>query len=277
MGSGNSVARDVADVILLDDSFEALAPAQREGRRIISGITTSMHLYLVRVSTSILVIIGVAILGLGFPYEPAQVALVLFTVGLPTMVLTAWAPPTAPDPGMLGSLARFVVPAALVTAVFGIAVYAGLYQLVRAVLPATEVPVGLLERFEEFGLVRSDTAFTDQAATIVAQTGLTVFTSLSAFVLILLLQPPWRLFTGWTAVQADKRPAGFVAVLMAIFVVILVAPPLADCFSLIRDPAAFLAVGVAFPPWFFTLRMIWRHRLLERALGLHDGPTGRTG
>lgn len=270
MGSGNSVARDVADVILLDDSFAALAPAQREGRRIIAGITTSMYLYLARVSTSILVIIGVAILGLGFPYEPAQVALVLFTVGLPTMVLTAWAPPAAPEPGMIGSLARFVVPAALVTAVFGVGVYAGLYRLVQSVLPDTRVPVGLVERFEAFGLVRSDTAFTDQAATIVAQTGLTVFTSLAAFVLILFLLPPWRAFAGWTTVQADKRPAALVGALLAIFVVILIAPPLADYFSLIRDPAAFLAVGVAFPPWFLTLRLFWRHQLLERALGLRD-------
>ncbi|RSM70117.1 haloacid dehalogenase [Actinoplanes sp. ATCC 53533] len=272
MGSGNSVARDVADVILLDDAFEAIAPAQREGRRIISGITTSMYLYLARVSTSILVIIGVAILGLGFPYEPAQVALVLFTVGLPTMVLTAWAPPTAPEPGMIGSLARFVVPAALVTSIFGVAVYAGLYQLVRAVLPSTQVPVGLLARFEQFGLVRSDTAFTDQAATIVAQTGLSVFTSVSAFALILFLVPPWRMFAGWTTVQPDKRPAALVAVLMAIFVVILIAPPLANYFSLIRDPAAFLAVGAAFPPWFCTLRLFWRYHLLERVLGLHDEP-----
>jgi len=269
MGSGNSVARDVADVILLDDAFEALAPAQREGRRIISGITTSMYLYLARVSTSILVIIGVAILGLGFPYEPAQVALVLFTVGLPTMVLTAWAPPTAPEPGMIGSLARFVVPAALVTAVFGVAVYACLYELVRSVLPTTEVPVGLMERFEEFGLVPSDTTFTDQAATIVAQTGLSVFTSVSAFALILFLVPPWRMFAGWTTVQPDKRPAALVAVLTAIFVVILIAPPLATYFSLIRDPAAFVAVGVAFPPWFLTLRLFWRYHLLERVLGLH--------
>ncbi|HEX8346815.1 MAG TPA: HAD-IC family P-type ATPase, partial [Actinoplanes sp.] len=268
MGSGNSVACDVADVILLDDSFAAIAPAQREGRRIITGITTSMHLYLSRVSTSILVVIGVAILGLGFPYEPAQVALVLFTVGLPTMVLTAWAPPNPPDPGMVASLARFVVPAALVTSVFGVAVYAGLYRLVQAVLPETEVPAGLVERFEGFGLTRYDTAFTDQAATIVAQTGLTVFTSLAAFVLILFLQPPSRTFTGWAPVHTDKRPALLVATLMAVFVLILVAPPLADYFSLIRDPAAFLLVGLAFPPWFFTLRAFWRHHLLHRMLGL---------
>lgn len=44
LGSGNSVACDVADVVLLDDSFDALAPAQQQGRRIVTGIATSMYL-----------------------------------------------------------------------------------------------------------------------------------------------------------------------------------------------------------------------------------------
>jgi cation-transporting ATPase E len=272
--SGSSVACDVADVVLLDDSFDALVPAQREGRRIISGITTSMYLYLARVSTSILVIIGVAILGLGFPYEPAQVAIVLFTVGLPTMVLTAWAPARAPEAGMLGSLARFVVPAAVVTAVFAIGVYAALYQLIQAFLPETRVPPEAVARFEEFtGLARSDATFTEQAATIVAQSGLTIFTSLAAFVIILFLQPPLRMFTGWTTVWTDRRPAVLVAVLVVIFNIILAVPALASYFGLVRDPGAFIVVALALPPWFFTLRTIWRHNLLERVLGLHDSPT----
>jgi len=41
MRSGSAVTRDVADIVLVDDSFAALLPAQREGRRIINGIATS--------------------------------------------------------------------------------------------------------------------------------------------------------------------------------------------------------------------------------------------
>ena len=33
MRSGSAVTRDVADIVLVDDSFAALLPAQREGRR----------------------------------------------------------------------------------------------------------------------------------------------------------------------------------------------------------------------------------------------------
>ncbi|GAA3244362.1 HAD-IC family P-type ATPase [Dactylosporangium siamense] len=273
--SGSSVACDVADVVLLDDAFDALAPARHEGRRIVSGITTSMYLYLARVSVSILVIIGVAILGLGFPYEPAQVAIVLFTVGLPTLVLTAWAPPRAPDPGLLGSLGRFVVPSAVVTAVFGVALYATLFRFVQSGIMAHHVPPELVKRFEEFtGLVRSDATFADQVATVVAQTGLTVFTSLTAFALILFLEPPWRMFAGWTTVRADKRPAALVAALVAILLVILSVPALSRYFSLVPNPLIYIGVAVFLPPWFLALRTIWRRNLLRRVLGLKD-PAGR--
>jgi cation-transporting ATPase E len=56
------------------------------------------------------------------------VGLTLLTVGIPTLFLTLWARPTTPDEYMLGNLARFVIPAAIVTAGFGTAVYAHLYR-----------------------------------------------------------------------------------------------------------------------------------------------------
>jgi cation-transporting ATPase E len=269
LAGGDSVACDVADIVLLDDSFDALAPAQRQGRRIVTGIATSMYLYLARVSTSILIIVGVAMLGLGFPYEPAQVALVLFTVGLPTMLLTAWAEPEPPNPALIGSLARFVVPAAVLTALFGVTVYATLYQFVMT-LPDKKVPGHLVARFEQFtGLLSTQATFTEQAATVVAQTGLTVFTSFAAFLLILFLKPPARVFASWTPVQRDKRPAVLVAALIATFFAILATPVLADYFGLFPDVAAFAVAGVALPPWFLLLSAVWRFDLLTRMAGFH--------
>ena len=124
MRSGSAVTRDVADIVLVDDSFAALLPAQREGRRIINGIAISMYVFLARVATQGVVILAVTMLGLGFPYSPTQVGLTLLTVGVPTLFLTFWARPTPPDPHLLGNLARFVIPAAVITAGFGTAVYA---------------------------------------------------------------------------------------------------------------------------------------------------------
>jgi cation-transporting P-type ATPase E len=59
--------------------------------------------------------VGQRMIGLGFPYSATQVGLTLLTVGVPTLFLTLWARPTPPDERLLGNLARFVVPAALVT------------------------------------------------------------------------------------------------------------------------------------------------------------------
>jgi cation-transporting ATPase E len=72
--SGSAVARDVADVVLTDDSLAALLPAQHEGRRIISGIGTSMQVFLARVGTQGLVILAVTMLGLGSPTHPPRSA-----------------------------------------------------------------------------------------------------------------------------------------------------------------------------------------------------------
>ena len=116
MRSGSSVTRDVADIVLLDDSFATLPPARTEGRRIIAGVGSSMYLFLSRVATQMLVILTVTLLGLGFPYTPTQVGLTLFTVGVPTFFLTLWARPKPPDDDLLVSLARFVIPVGVLTA-----------------------------------------------------------------------------------------------------------------------------------------------------------------
>src|SRR3954464_6534292 len=86
MKSGSAVTRDVADIVLTDDSFAALLPAQQEGRRITNGISTSMYVFLARVASQGLVILTVTMLGLGFPYSPAQVGLTLLTVGVPDVL-----------------------------------------------------------------------------------------------------------------------------------------------------------------------------------------------
>jgi cation-transporting ATPase E len=275
MRSGSAVTRDVADIILTDDSFGALLPAQQEGRRIINGIATSMQVFLVRVATQGLVILAVTMLGLGFPYSPTQVGLTLLTVGVPTLFLTAWARPSPPDPHLLGSVARFVIPAAVLTAVGGVAVYAYLYTLVAAGLTEADMPPGVIEAFEGYtGLTYGvDADFTEAAATIGAQTGLSTFVSLASFVLILFLEPPTRFFASWTRPSPDKRPALLVGVLLVAFAAVLFTPVLSDYFGL-TGPArpVFTTVLPALVVWFAALTAAYRLRVLDRVLGLDRLP-----
>ncbi|MCW2698856.1 MAG: ATPase, P-type (transporting), superfamily, subfamily [Blastococcus sp.] len=275
MRSGSAVTRDVADIVLTDDSLAALLPARQEGRRIINGIATSMQLFLARVATQGLVILAVTMLGLGFPYSPSQVGLTLFTVGVPTLFLTAWARPTTPDPALLGSLARFVIPAAVVTAAAGVGVYAWLYSAVLEGFSGDMTPPpGVIEEFESYtGVAYGDSGFAEAAATIGAQTGLSTFVSLASFILILFLRPPTRFFASYTRPTTDKRPAVLTAALILLLAVVLFVPVLSGYFGLTHAAApVFDTVLPALGIWFVVLTVAYRFRVLDRALALDDLP-----
>ncbi|MCW2717195.1 HAD-IC family P-type ATPase [Pseudonocardia sp.] len=276
MRSGSPVTRDVADVVLVDDSFAALLPARREGRRIIDGIATSMYVFLARVGTQALVILTVTLLGLGFPYEPTQVGLTLLTVGVPTLFLTFWAQPREPDHNLLASLARFVIPAAVITAACGVGVYTFIYTRVMQGLSSSSVPEGVIEDFQRYtGLTYTDADFTTASATIGAQTGLSTFVTLASFGLILFLEPRTRFFAAWTAPNPDRRPSILVTALLVAFVGVLYTPFLSDYFGL-TGPARPMVVAVipALVLWFVALSAAYRWRVLDRLLGIGELPHG---
>jgi cation-transporting ATPase E len=279
MRSGSAVARDVADIVLTDDSLAALRPARAEGRRIIDGIGTSMQVFLARVGTQGLVILAVTMLGLGFPYSPANVGLTLLTVGVPTLFLTAWARPAAPDPHLLANLGRFVIPAAVTTAAAGVAVYAFHYTTLLDGFSAADVPDFVVSDFESYtGLSSDDVGFAEAAATIGAQTALSTFVSYAAFLLILFLKPPHRIFAAWTRPDGDRRPAVLVVVLTVVFSGLLFVRWFTGYFGLTEaaDPV-FTTVLPVLVVWFAVLTVAYRSRLLERALGLPRLPTRQTG
>src|SRR3954453_18193027 len=139
---------DVPDIVLVDDSLGALLPTRRQGRRIISGIAISAQVFLTRVATQALVIATITMLGLGFPYSPAQTGLTLFTVGLPTAFLTAWARPGAPDRHLLINLARFVLPAAVITAGAGVGVYTLFYTGITHGFTDPAIQCNMVAEFE---------------------------------------------------------------------------------------------------------------------------------
>jgi cation-transporting ATPase E len=209
MQSGSSAARNVADMILLNDSFAALRPAFHEGRRIIGGMSNALYLFLARVATTTLIIIAVTMAGLDFPFDPAQVALTTFTVGVPSFFLTLWARPRRLDQHLLSSLARFVFPVAIVTMLMGVGIYVTDYHsLLDSPLTQGDVPDRVRQVFENYtGVPFGSEGYSDIVATVVAQGSLSMFISWTAALLILFLEPPSRFFLAWRKeVSPDKRP-----------------------------------------------------------------------
>lgn len=275
MESGSNAARNVADMILLNDSFAALRPAFYEGQRIIGGMSNALYLFLTRVTISTLIIIAVTMIGLDFPFDPSQLVLTASAVGIPSFFLTLWARPQRLDENLLSSLARFVLPVAIVTMLFGAAIYVIDYNtLLTSPLTTADVPNRIQDILESYtGVPFGSEGYSNTIATVLAQGSLSLFLSWTSCLLVLFLEPPASFFLGWkTEVSPDKRPAILAVGLFLLFFSITLFPSIGYYFGILVKPfhINIILIGVAFL-WFLVMRTIWRVNLFERFLGMGQG------
>lgn len=88
MNAGSSMAKDVADVVLVNNSFSTLPVLLYEGRRIITNIQTIANIYLIKNISSIASILMLGFIGLRFPFDPKHVELSsLLIIGIPSLIL----------------------------------------------------------------------------------------------------------------------------------------------------------------------------------------------
>lgn len=272
MQSGSSAARNVADIVLLADSYAALAPALTEGKRIINGLTNAVYLLITRSLTYAFAIIGVMMVGLDFPFEPAQAGVTALTVGLPAFFLTLWARPDAKQEPLLRSLVRFVLPIAVWSMLIGVSLYAATYFRASTFLEhQTNIHPQVLARFEAYTGVTQEgsTDFTQLAARIDAQTTLSVFLSLCALLLILFLEPPVAWLASWRPVSPDRRPAWLALGLIVFFVAGLYIPAVANYLGFLPPFGPtwrMILIGLAV--WVLGLSLLWRGRWIDRMLAL---------
>jgi P-type Ca2+ transporter type 2C len=128
MGSGTEVARQAADLVLVDDNLATVATAIREGRRIYDNIRRFLRYALAGGTAEIVVMLLGPLAGLAVPLLPAQILWInLLTHGVPGVALgaepaepdTMRRPPRSPQESVLGGgLARAVLATgALIAAV----------------------------------------------------------------------------------------------------------------------------------------------------------------
>ena len=180
MQSGSPAVRNVADMVLLHDSYAPLAPALAEGKQIINGITNATTLLITRAVTYAFAIISVLMVGLDFPFEPAQAGVTAITVGLPSFFLTLWARPNAKLEPLFTAMIRFVLPVSLWTMLIGVNLYSATYARANTFIERNSVlRPELVARFEQYtGVTQQGSAqFAQLAARIDAQTTLSVFLS----------------------------------------------------------------------------------------------------
>jgi cation-transporting ATPase E len=174
-------------------------------------------------------------------------------------------------------LARFVIPVSILSAGFATAVYAYLYRQITIGFTSSPLPEAV-RLFEQYtGIPSSDPSFITASATLGAQSGLSVFVSTTALVLILLLEPPHRIFTAWTGISPDRRPLWLALGLFVAFAVVLLVPFTRTYFGLTApDPPVVEVPAIALVLWFVTVSLALRYRVLERVLGLPTDRARRT-
>lgn len=88
MASGSEAARNVSQIVLVDNGFASMPHVVAEGRRTINNIERSSALYLVKTIYSIVLAIFFICFNMAYPFKPIQLTLVsAFTVGIPSFVL----------------------------------------------------------------------------------------------------------------------------------------------------------------------------------------------
>lgn len=260
MRSGSQAARGVADVVLVDDSFEVLVPAVAEGQRILNGMQDILKLFLTRISTIGLVILSSLVVGT-FPLELRQGSLVtFFSVGVPSIALAVWAHPGPVPQGMLvRRLLHFIVPPMLLTSMIGLLLFVGAYALdvIEAGTFGARNPAILPENLP------------------VVQSTLTYFLVLCGLLLVIFVEPPTPWWVGGNKLSGDRRPTLLTLAMLVTFALITLIAPLRSWFMLSPlGPQEYALLALALAIWLSTVRLTWRKRLLSRYLsvGLDEPP-----
>lgn len=244
---GTDVAREAADIVLLDDAFSTIVTAVREGRVIFDNIRR-FCIYLLSCNLGEILLIALALLmGLPLPLSPLQILFLnLVTDVFPAFALAAGrgdakvldAPPRPPSEPILAR--RQWIDVALLGFTIGVSALAAFWAAL-AWLGATH-----------------------EAATTVA------FLTIGLAQLLHVLNMR-DVRDGWFANQVTKNPYVWGATVMSIgfFALALWLPGLRDVFGLVVPTGSqwLLVVGASLVPVIVGQALL----AIKRARGLHDG------
>jgi cation-transporting ATPase E len=227
----------LADIVLLEDSFEVLPTVLRQGQFIVNGMLDILKINLAQVSYVTLLIVVMFLSNTRiFYYHPTQGGVIaFFTVIVPSLGLTFFASSgRLPAQYMRTRMAHFVVPAA-VTMTLAALLISWLFR--RNI---DDIP------YSTHGLI------------------------LMGLLLIVFVQPPTRFFVGGDVLSGDWRSTYMAVVLLIVFLLATYLPLTQELLRLApldsaRDYLIILGIAIA---WALILRTIWRLPSLNRYVGI---------
>ena len=275
MESGSNAARAVAAMILLGDSFEAMPAALNEGQRIVGSIQNILKLFMVTVFALLLLIAGITMLDIGFPFTTLQNTLLsFFARGAPPFVLAISAVAVARRRSLSGDILHFTLPASFTVFFFGILIYIGAIFMIQHDLTQLVVTPEIVSTLEKTAAVDPGTltpeTFEEAATLFTAQTALVIYFVLVGLLVMIFAEPPFEWFAGGSEYHGRNwLPLIAAVVLLLAFAVIFFVPGLRAFFQLVMiSPTLLLLILALTILWVFVQRFIWRSHWLEHFLDM---------
>jgi cation-transporting ATPase E len=184
----------------------------------------------------LLLVVATQIVGMAFPVTPKHNSLLaLLTVGVPIFAIAAWARPGLAPASIIHAASRFVWPAASTISVVALAIY------VYYVGTTGDVDI--------------------------ARTALTTATVFCGLLLIPFVEPPTQFWVAGDELSGDWRPTILAVGMLGLYACVMAIGPLREFFELTLLRASdYVLIGLVVMLWALLLRLIWRHRLMERLL-----------
>ena len=133
MNSGSPATRAVAEVVLMDNKFSHLPSVLAEGRRVVANIERASGLFIIKNVYSAVLALAVTVLGLTYPFLPAQMTVIsTLSIGVPAFFLALAPNNQLYRPGFLRRVLSFAIPTGVITALAMLGSYS---QLNRAGVP----------------------------------------------------------------------------------------------------------------------------------------------
>ena len=268
MESGSPVTRSVADILLLGDSFASLPQGLLEGQKIRNSLEDIFKLFLVKIIYLVMLIIGVRVVGLPFPFSIKQSSLIaMMTTGIPAIGLALWAHPgSKKGQSLLNSVLHFVLPSSLTLGIFGTGLLFGLswielFELKNANEISKLLSITSPELTQAFALAIPN-----------LQTALTLFLIMAGLCLNIFVSPPIRRLSFGAISRRDWRPTILSLVLLVVVGFLYWNSATAQFLGLTRLSVE--QMGVVFSMlilWLITISICWKYRLVDRFLGIRLG------
>ena len=118
MGAGSSAARQISQMILLDNEFSTMVDVVMEGRLVTNNISRSASMYYLRTMMTFVLAMIAIVTNTAYPFIPIQLTVMsMFVEGMPSSLITFETSAVKQKRPILKEVGRYIIPVAMTMAV----------------------------------------------------------------------------------------------------------------------------------------------------------------